>query len=132
MKAKEVIEFGAMTAKETGRADVLDHIDFDKLVRGGIRSIDGDGEWLVDADMVASQRDIRAKQAQEAEAMQKAAAMADVMGRGADVVPKMAAANQAIPLLADSRMPGAGGQDEAPSDQWPQGSGAGRCAIRGG
>lgn len=107
MKAKETRQYAAESMEI--RPDAADNFNFDRIDRDAADLIGGDPDWLVPKEEVAALRAQRAQQAQQAAALQQAAQMGAAVQGGADTVQKLAAANQAIPLLADNS--GAQGED---------------------
>ena len=117
MRAKETVEYAGFLVQSTGDQSVLDNLDKDKLLRDGVRAIDGEAEWLIRAEEVAATRQQRADAMMAQERMQQLQQGIATAGAAADVVPKIANAGATIGALMGPQ----GGQP-ADDEMWPEGT----------
>ncbi len=112
-KAKETLA----SAVEAMSVDpqIRDNYRFDKIARDAASYIGAEPDWLVPEDEVEALRAMRAKAAEQQQAMEMAATMGGAIDAAAETVPKLAAANQSLPALMDGGQ--SGGAEVMPPEQ---------------
>ena len=135
VRAKETAEFAGGIVQSTGKEEVLDNYDWDKIARSGGRSIDGDADWLVDIETRDERRAQRAALAeaqmsrqQTAETVGNLNAMADVAQKGVDIGQQVGALPPPEGQTGDNgagggvpALPGPGGQGGGQlQPDWPE------------
>jgi hypothetical protein len=111
VKNKEALAYAGEVAVMTGNPKVLDNFDVDKNVREANKLLGADPEQLRKEEAVGELRAAAQAQEQQMQAIQGLGAAAEAGGLAADLVPKLAAANQAMPQT--------GLIDEAANDDTP-------------
>ena len=99
LRAKETVGMLGETVQATGRTDLVENFDLDKLVRDGAISIDGEADWLVPAEVVADGRQARAEAMQRAQARQETAETVQNLDGMADVGGKAVGLGQQLGML---------------------------------
>lgn len=103
MKARETRQYAFESMSV--RPEAADNFNLDKVDRDAVEYMGGEPDWLIPEDDVMAIREQRAKEMQEAKAMEGAANLQAVVDGAAESVPKLAAANQAIPLITGNGAP---------------------------
>lgn len=135
MRARETVTMLGETVQATGRQDILDNYDLDKIARSAGRAIDGDADWIVPIEQVMAERAKRVEMAAQTAQRQAAAetvgnlqGMADVANTGIDAAQKVGMLPapegvgpmvDGVPYLdvTDQGYPEAVGWPEAPAEE---------------
>jgi hypothetical protein len=111
-KAREVVVFAGEAVKATGRPEIFDNYDFDRITRDATEAIGGKPEWLKPLDAVKSMREAATAAAEKVQQAQQQEQMLGAAHGIADLVPKIAQANQAMPVIEQGGE--GGGQASSP------------------
>lgn len=109
--AKEIVQFATslVAINPQQPPDALDNIDLDQITRDAMSYMSAEPGWTKAKEAIEAARQGRQQAMEEMQSQQKTAATLDGIGRAADLGPKLAAANQAIPLITDGAAPAAAG-----------------------
>jgi hypothetical protein len=118
MRAREAFGYMAESVQATQDPSLFDHVDKDRVFRDGLQAIDGGVDWLLPPEQVMAKRERDAQAAQQQQQLEQTMGTAQALGAAADTVPKLAAANQAIPQIIDMR--GAQQEQAVDEDDWPE------------
>lgn len=116
-KAKEVAANAGELARVTGKPEVLDNYDFDKIARDATEFVGGNPEWLMPMDKVMARRQGQMQAQEQMKQQQESATMMQGLHAAADLAPKLAAANQSIPAIVGGDDGGSGPVDPYPQDE---------------
>lgn len=119
MRARETITALGENIKLTGKPELADNYDLDRLTRDQARAIDGEATWLVAEEERDEGRAQRAQQMQMEQTKANLAQGMQAIGGAADLVPKLAAAKQQLPQLMDQSGGGADVDDQGMGGEWP-------------
>jgi hypothetical protein len=105
--AREVIQLATsiVAMNPTHPPEALDNIDFDALTRDAVDFIGKEPGWLKNMQAVQGKRQAEMEAMAEQQAAAKAQQAMAGVGQAADLAPKLAAANQAIPLITGGSTP---------------------------
>ncbi len=114
--AREVVQFATslIAMNPQSPPEALDNINLDQITRDAMGYMSSEPGWVTPEESVAATRQGRQQaQAQQQQTMQAAQAIQGI-GAAAELGPKLAAANQSMPLITD------GSGQGAASDPYPQ------------